>query len=109
MKKRVIATFSIPGFHEWPGATGEAGFLSARHRHLFFFRVEALVSDSDRQIEFLALGHQARSAVQRRFGDPAEFGTWSCENLAEWLLDKVQHCVAVEVWEDGENGARVEL
>lgn len=116
MRKVVIATFEVHGFHRWVKAPPTLGYLGEVHRHKFFFRVEALVGASDREVEFHELQRAARSFLfeqysqDRKVGE-LEFGPKSCEMIAEDLfkdMAKICSIEAIEVWEDGECGARVE-
>lgn len=117
--KTVIATFVVPGFHNWPGAPKDLDYLSARHRHEFRFRVEVEVIGPNRELEFHELKRlcvkliNASYSCGRQSREEVEFGANSCESIAENLLRQLrQHphalpVYAVEVWEDGECGARV--
>jgi hypothetical protein len=118
MKKRIFVTFQVPGFHHWPGAPEKHAFLRNPHRHVFHVRVDVIVTDSDREIEFIefkstALHTFADLRDGAIYGRHFDFGARSCEMLAEQLLKRL--CVAdyqvtsVEVSEDGENGSRVEI
>ncbi len=104
---RVIATVTIEGFHYWPDAAGPVDFLSVRHRHRFLVRAEMPVCHDDRDVEFITLGRQVCGHLTRLHGDPCEFGAMSCEMIARELVAALG-LSACEVWEDGENGARVE-
>lgn len=108
MIKRVLSTFQVEGFHCWPDAKGDVGFLASTHRHKFVFTVEMPVTDNNRQVEFITFGRATQGLVESNFGRPARFGAMSCEHIASWLMQVIPECSAVEVWEDNENGARVE-
>ena len=112
MKIRTIATVSVPGFHSWPDAPETVSFLRDRHRHLFHIRVEWAVQVLDRGIEFFMAQRRVEPAFRGFFDrgpDGFEFGSNSCEAIADFLLNKLDPPpFAVEVWEDGENGGRVE-
>lgn len=111
-KTTVIATTTVEGFHRWPNHEGGAGFLADRHRHLFTIKMEAIVYHDDRDIEFIAFARSVKDTLHGKFGEPCEFGTMSCEAIAKCLIDifyPKADLVSVEVWEDLENGARVEL
>lgn len=113
-KTRVYCTFAVPGLHKWPEADVE--FLRHPHRHLFRVRVEAEVTDDNRQVEFIRMKGIARHAFCRLslssdFDLVCDFGSMSCEMLAKRLMlnlaDSFPTVVSVEVSEDGENGAVV--
>lgn len=110
LNKRVIVTFRQEGFHSWPGATQEVIYLKSPHRHLFHWRVEVSVQDSNREVEFHGLLWRAEALVKTQ---ASKSTTWSCEQKAEQLikdLEEINYAVlAVECWEDGECGARVEV
>ena len=115
VSKRVIVTFSEPGFHNWPEASSDVSYLASKHRHIFWFRVEVCVEGDNREVEFHTLLKELHIAMFRAFPhDPCVgymFGDRSCEKIA---LDLRAACrsvlgiAAIEVWEDGECGARVE-
>jgi hypothetical protein len=102
----VIATLRLEGFHEWPQAPPSVAYLKDSHRHIFHIRVETFVGHADREVEFQTLGRGVRAFLQHEFGDPMRLGSRSCEHLATLLVEEFQ-LAACEVWEDGENGARV--
>lgn len=117
----IWTTFQIEGWHRWPDAPQEVGYLSARHRHIFHFRVEISVRQLNREIEL----HQLRTfcldalvseheTASEAFPHGLEFGNASCEAIAMWMAETLREAhplswVAAEVSEDGECGARVEL
>ncbi len=106
MKARVIATFRFEAFHRWPNAPHDVRFLADLHRHEFHVRMEKIVSSFDRETEFITLkkaGQAVREELQAKEGSEI----WSCEHWAEAFVNWIG-LDACEVWEDGENGARVE-
>lgn len=107
MKKTIIVTFQLEGWHHWAEAPQERYYLRSRHRHLFHFRVEATVSHSERQLEFHDLLDMARPLAQMALTSASAKG-WSCETIAEDVLSRLKEASSVEVWEDGECGARIE-
>jgi hypothetical protein len=97
------------GFHRWPNPRRGREYLGQRHRHEFWLEACAEVTDPDRQIEFHDLKDTLAEAFARFHG---EMGTSSCETIAWELLDQLRARYGtamrwVEVWEDGECGARV--
>jgi hypothetical protein len=102
----IVVTLQVTGFHCWPAAPLVYGYLRDRHRHTFHIRAEKCVSHSDRNIEFNDFKERLRLWLLARFGDPCEFSSRSCEELALLLCKEFDLC-ACEVFEDGENGARV--
>ena len=115
MKYSVVVSFSLEGFHCWPEAKEvfpEVGFLSDRHRHMFGFRCYAKVSHTDRDEEFILMQRKLKKQLRVTFGgNILEFGRMSCEDIAEWILthSSNENLYKVDVWEDWENGAIVEL
>ena len=112
----VIATIAVVGFHRWEGALPAVKYLAGTHRHLFTIRAEFGVSHDDRDVEFHIAQGWLRDALVRVWGTPSgvcDFGAMSCEmiaeriNLALWNGPGQRCASALEVWEDGENGARV--
>lgn len=119
--KRVIVTVPVVGFHKWKDAPEPVAYLATEHRHIFTFRVEVSVTDSDREVEF----HLLQQTIKRVIPDFADrratplgelgirFGFQSCEHLAErlgrHLIEDGYAVKAVEVWEDMECGARLEF
>jgi len=115
LKTSVIITFRLEGLHCWPEAREvfpDVGFLSDPHRHMFHFKLAKQVTHTDRDVEFIRWKREVQAFLRTSYcevgkGDTLYFGRMSCEDIASHL----QHyydCEWVEVWEDGENGARVE-
>lgn len=107
--KHIIVTWRAEGWHRWPAAPDETGYLRHSHRHMFHWRVEAEINSLDRELEFHALLHHARS-ISYKF---MEGNSTSCESAADMLLKDLYSggfptVTAVECWEDRECGSRVE-
>lgn len=116
MISKVISTIKANGFHGWPNAPEHLDYLRSRHRHLFTIRIEAAVSHDDRELEFHEMQRDLRAAMGTHFdttGSEFEFGARSCEHIAkevaEIMAARAYVLTAVEVWEDDECGARLEL
>lgn len=110
----VIVKTSVDGCHNFPAAREifpEVGFLADRHRHMFHFKVASTVTHSDRDKEFIMLKRDIQQYILDKYYDSTtrtcEFGPMSCEMLAHELLQEFD-AKSVEVWEDEENGAKVE-
>lgn len=99
----VLATLQLEGFHRWESAPDAVSFLRERHRHLFHMELLAPVMHADRDVEIIDLRRRAIDLLTGRFGEPCEFGTLSCEHIAEFLLVRL-HLSRCTVLEDGENG-----
>lgn len=116
IKKRLIVTFEAVGYHCYLNAPAQVDFLQNNHRHLFCFLIEFQVFDDNREKEFFLLQRRMRRYLQDAYPhsehpEEFQFGGLSCEMLASNMLNRFQadDCVAVEVWEDRENGARIEI
>ncbi|WP_202581802.1 hypothetical protein [Bacteroides thetaiotaomicron] len=48
------------------------------------------------------------STLQNEFGSPCEFGSYSCEDIAQWLLNRFSSMNEVEVLEDDFGGAAIQ-
>ena len=120
MKKFVMIRHRFAGLHCWPDCPYEnLSFLRYPHRHLFYITVGLEVTDSDREIEFL----KAKSKLEIYLDDYKDtknqsicwdLGSKSCEMLGEEIgnymnLIYLNQVSFVEVWEDNENGARIEF
>jgi hypothetical protein len=106
----VIVSHRVPGFHFWPSAPDEVSYLNNLHRHLFLILVAWKVTHNDRQVEF----HTAQSWIRTLYSEPQNFGPKSCEMIAQDLNNELKSAghpppAWIEVWEDGESGARVEF
>jgi hypothetical protein len=115
LKTTVLIKLSIDACHNFPLAADlfpEVDFLADRHRHMFHFKIECYVSHDDRQIEFLMLKRDILDYLLETYYDYGtrthEFGARSCEMLATEILNYFS-AKRVEVWEDDENGAAVEI
>jgi hypothetical protein len=103
------------GFHHWPGAPQEVSFLRNLHRHIFNVRVAVWVDHSNRDVEFFILKNKVTTIIGAKLL-PLLVSTpsMSCEMMAEFLLDCLRKTEtykvrSVEVNEDGENGAVLEV
>ncbi len=104
-----VVRFTSPGFHHWPGATGQRAYLSQPHRHLFHVEARIEVYHDDREIEF----HDFLEFCRLNFPS-GNLGARSCETLARNLAGAISttyqdRTVSVSVFEDGEVGAVVTI
>lgn len=109
MKKFIRVQWQFIGFHEYPKAPEEVAFLRATHRHVFKCSAKIEVYHDDRELEFFIVQHLLRET----FGDGA-MNHQSCEMIAEkiglFLKSRFGgRDMEIEVSEDGENSAVVEL
>ncbi|MEO6303593.1 MAG: hypothetical protein ABIP51_10500 [Bacteroidia bacterium] len=111
IKTNIIVRLEIEGFHCWPQAARilpYVAFLSERHRHIFHFTAKKEVTHSNRDIEIIMFKREITKYLLKEYdcGDNGwcEFGTLSCEAIAEILMKKfdLHYC---SVLEDNENGA----
>ena len=103
LKREIIVTTQHIGFHSWPEAPDVVSFLRNKHRHLFKIKVGIPVYHNDRQREFFIEQADLNAALDAY--NMQDVG--SCEMLAAHLLNTIPHASWCEVWEDGENGARL--
>jgi hypothetical protein len=112
-KTTVIVKLAVDGLHNFPLAVQlfpEVSFLAQRHRHMFHFTAAKKVNHDDRDIEFIMFKRDILNKLSSYYNNETrthEFGSKSCEMLAREILEHFD-CEWVEVWEDQENGAKVE-
>lgn len=114
MNTFIIIKVAVDGLHNWPNARKtfpEVGFLSDIHRHMFHIKLCSRVFHSDRDKEFIIFKRDVCDYLYKKYYREDYrshfFGSMSCEMIAEELLTYFD-CEWVEVFEDDENGARVE-
>lgn len=105
MTREIITYNEIQGFHQYPNAPECVGYLSNLHRHVFIIRTWAKVNHNEREIEIIMMQDKINVSLTKTFGTPCNFGTMSCESIAEWLLAHHTELFKVEVLEDGYGGA----
>lgn len=115
LKYSVIVQTSVEGLHNWPLASTifpEVGFLSDIHRHIFHIKACLPVTHTDRDVEFIMFKRELTEYLNETYYSEVRkclfFGPESCEMIATKILQKF-NCTWVEVFEDAENGARVEI
>lgn len=107
MKYIIYIKTSFVGFHSWASAPQEVQFLQNYHRHIFNVKVYFQVNHNDRDIEFFIAKNQIDSFIRENISNVSNVG--SCEQIAEKILLSDSRIIKVEVNEDNENGAIVEL
>ena len=114
MRTHVIVRLQVEGEHCWPAAKDvfpEVAFLSSPHRHIFHIQAEKEVFHDDRDVEFVIFKRDIQDYFKQVYYNPQRrmhiFGSMSCEMIAKTILEQFE-CTTVEVWEDLENGARVQ-
>lgn len=112
IKTEIVVTLQVPGFHNWPDAPEEVGFLREKHRHTFVLRLRKPVNHLDRDIEIILFKGEVLDFLHRQLPlwdgspDTLDFGPMSCEMIAMALLQEFSLSSA-EVLEDGLDGAIV--
>lgn len=103
----IFVTTQFEGIHCYPDAPDEVAFLRSPHRHMFHVRATLEVFHDDRELEFILV---KRALDQFVTGDALQHR--SCEMIAREILNFLRakygvRSSAVEVSEDGENGATI--
>lgn len=100
------------GVHCYPEAPSEVDYLRSVHRHLFKVKATVQVHHDDREVEF----HMMQNFIDSLYTEKnLDVNRKSCEMLAKELLDTLiskygnKRDYRVEVSEDGECGAFIEL
>jgi hypothetical protein len=113
-KTSIIIKLQVEGLHNFALAKKmfpQVGFLQYPHRHIFHIKAAKEVFHDDRDEEFLMFKRTIFEWLYSQYYDDElnllDFGGMSCEMIARNILEYF-HCEWVEVWEDDENGARVE-
>lgn len=113
-KTTVMVKLAVEGIHNFPAAAElfpPVSFLAHPHRHMFHITASKLVRHDDRDIEFIMFKRDVKVFMQTHFNSEEmgclNFGSWSCEKIADSICGHFD-CEWVEVWEDNENGAKVE-
>lgn len=117
--KTVYAKVSFEGIHCWPDAPDEVKFLRSPHRHIFNVKASVEVTQNNREIEFIMLGHRLKELFKGLAANDENgvwnMGTVSCEDVAEMAMAYIRYklglpdemYISVQVDEDGENGCIV--
>ncbi len=109
---KIVLTLKVEGIHRWADCPYEdVEYLRETHRHIFHIKMWKEVKHDDRDIELIRFKRSVeRSLVYRYYATDFglhDFDTMSCEMIARELYNEFT-CSAVEVLEDGENGALYE-
>jgi hypothetical protein len=115
--RHILVTAQAEGLHHWPDAPDSEQYLRQPHRHLFTVTVRMQVRHSDREVEINAFARWLNSQVLPSLAaareGPADFGTQSCEQLAERVTGEIRarhgddRWIECEVLEDGILGGGV--
>jgi|ERR1035438_1836626 hypothetical protein len=113
LKTTIVVKLQIQGVHCWHEQPlyAKKKFLGYPHRHLFHITCEKLVTDLDREIEFLEFKDSIEMYLFKKYVSGSRYGSWcgdfdgkSCEQIAHELLTAF-HLESCSVFEDGENGS----
>lgn len=114
-KTSVIVSLQIEALHNFPGAEKvfpEVGFLHSLHRHIFHIKVKVPVYHDNRDKEFIMLKRDVTEFIHNKYYREdyrcCLFGAMSCEMIAREIMHEFG-ADSVEVWEDMENGAIIEV
>jgi hypothetical protein len=120
LSRHIRVITQVEGLHRWPDAGAPDDYLSSTHRHLFVAEVEVSVDHGDRELEINAVARWL-TTVFASFAEPAaqpdgppDFGSQSCEHLAERLVVAItgrygeHRWVRCTVTEDGFLGGGVQ-
>ncbi len=112
MKTSIIVKTTFVALHQWPDAPDCVLFLRHRHRHIFNVVVKIPVRITDREFEFFMVKEKIDQFIKDEMLKNWKY-TESCESIALiialWIYEVYDRKGSVEVYEDNENGAMVEL
>lgn len=99
--------------HNWPECPiPEVEYLKYPHRHLFKVHVKVLVPHKERAVEFIVFKREVTDLVREQY-EGKHLEGMSCEAICLDLLAKLSGRYSgvwfVSVYEDGENGAELEV
>jgi len=113
-KKFIILVFDIEGHHSWPNGPEDVQFLSYDHRHLFRIRICQGVNHNNREKEIFLQQQLYQNYLKEKYETSVgnytyhNFGSKSCESIAEEIINLDSTINWVEVLEDNLGGARIE-
>jgi hypothetical protein len=108
--RTIFVTFRREGIHCYPGAPEDVKFLRDPHRHIFWFKVTIDVFHNERDLEFIRFKRELENLYST---NTLQLNAKSCETIAEELINYIsskypKRWIAVEISEDGENGATLD-
>ena len=115
----IRVTTQAEGVHHWPGAPEHEDYLRQPHRHLFTVTIRMQTRHGDREIEINAFTRWLHGQVLPSLAPAStapgliDFGTRSCEQLAEQIIHQIRkrhgddRWIECEVLEDGILGGGV--
>ena len=110
MSLTVWCTTHFDSVHRWKQAPEQVYFLRTPHHHRFHVRLEVLVGDEHRDVEFIMLSKWVDGVIETRLSQASsETLEWSCESWALFIKDRAIECgmspMSVSVSEEGIHGA----
>ena len=113
MQTNIVVKFQVEGVHNWPEASKfepTMKYLEHPHRHMFHIVAKKEVFHDDRDVEFIMFKRKINRYLREMYYtselDLCDFGSQSCEMIAEELYKEFDLCYCA-VYEDNENGAEV--
>ena len=107
MKYSIVLYLQYEALHCWTDCPYEdVSFLKHPHRHMFHIRMKKAVTHTDRDIEIIRFKWEVQNWLDQKYNHNLD--NMSCEMLAAEILTQYG-CSEVEVTEDGEHGAVVEV
>jgi len=97
----IFVTTQFTGFHKWKEAPKKVDFLRNKHRHIFYVKVWFKVS-YDRQLEFFIQKEKLDNYIKKNINTN---NVGSCEGVCTVIANMDNRITKVEVSEDRENGA----
>ena len=108
MKKRIVITTEFIASHAWFTCNlPDVGYLKNEHRHRFTVCMKWDVMHNDREIEFISMKALVDVYISETFTNRF-LENMSCEDIAQNLFLKFNP-VFISIFEDGENGAEIEI
>jgi hypothetical protein len=103
---QIYITTQFEGIHKWDNAPDEVKFLRYPHRHLFNVKVWFSVNHDDRDLEFFIMKRKLNNYILASI-DQNDVG--SCEMVCRKIAEMDSRITKVEVNEDNENGAVLQI
>lgn len=118
-----VVTFRIQGVHNYPDIKEGHTYLKYPHRHEFHFKVSVQQFHNNRDLEYLELKNILMDKIKESYPKVSgvdcvvDFGSSSCEDICFKVLETLnqhfseaspQRSMRIEVYEDGENGCKLE-
>lgn len=107
--KLIYVTFQKEGIHCYPEAATnpelqDVSFLGYPHRHMFHFKIWLEVKHDNRDVEFILFKRDVEAQVHGKLNNLS--CEMICDNIALYVRTAYRdRWCAVDVSEDGENGA----